>query len=105
MVIRPLHAFNALLFAVASSCFSRQSTLALAIRRWLAFRLEFVGNTLILFAAIFAVAGKGWIDAGIVGLSVSYAMQVALHFFRLFFMFAMNDVRVVIRNRISQNQR
>nr|CAB3219626.1 multidrug resistance-associated protein 1-like [Phallusia mammillata] len=44
--------------------------------RWLGLRLELVGNCVILFAAIFAVSGKGMIDAGIVGLSISYAMQV-----------------------------
>lgn len=32
-----------------------------------------------LFSAIFAVAGKGSLSAGIVGLSVSYALQVCLY--------------------------
>ncbi|XP_076820993.1 multidrug resistance-associated protein 1-like isoform X2 [Clavelina lepadiformis] len=44
--------------------------------RWLALRLEFVGNLMILFAAVFAVAAKGNISDGVVGLSVSYAMQI-----------------------------
>lgn len=43
--------------------------------RWLAIRLEMVGNLIILFAALFAVLG-GQSNPGLVGLSVSYALQV-----------------------------
>jgi len=43
--------------------------------RWLAIRLEMVGNLIILFAALFAVMGKD-LSPGLVGLSVSYALQV-----------------------------
>lgn len=39
-------------------------------------RLEIVGNLIVLFAAVFAVMEKGKIESGIVGLSISYAMQV-----------------------------
>lgn len=42
--------------------------------RWLAIRLEFIGNIMIFFAALFAVLAP--ISAGTVGLSVSYAMSV-----------------------------
>ena len=48
--------------------------------RWLAIRLEFIGNLIILFAALFAViernAGGDGIDPGLAGLSISYALQV-----------------------------
>ncbi|XP_076819725.1 multidrug resistance-associated protein 1-like isoform X2 [Clavelina lepadiformis] len=44
--------------------------------RWLALRLQIVGNLIVFFAAIFAVVEKGHIEAAIVGLSISYAMQV-----------------------------
>ena len=48
--------------------------------RWLAIRLEFIGNLIILFAALFAViqrnSGSNDIDPGLAGLSISYALQV-----------------------------
>uniref|UniRef100_A0A8C9FWN7 ABC-type glutathione-S-conjugate transporter n=1 Tax=Pavo cristatus TaxID=9049 RepID=A0A8C9FWN7_PAVCR len=46
--------------------------------RWLGIRVEFVGNCVVLFAALFAVIGKSSLNAGLVGLSVSYALQVTL---------------------------
>lgn len=43
--------------------------------RWLAVRLEMVGNLIILFAALFAVIDRSQ-NPGLVGLSISYALQV-----------------------------
>jgi len=47
--------------------------------RWLAVRLEFIGSVIILFAASFAVisvsTGSG-LTAGLVGLAMSYALQI-----------------------------
>nr|XP_014086911.1 multidrug resistance-associated protein 1 isoform X4 [Bactrocera oleae] len=48
---------------------------SLIANRWLAVRLEMVGNLIILFASLFAVLG-GQSNPGLVGLSVSYALQV-----------------------------
>ena len=45
--------------------------------RWLGFRLEFLGNIVVLAAAMFAVVTPD-LDGGLVGLSVSYAMQVSV---------------------------
>ncbi|XP_012937343.1 multidrug resistance-associated protein 1 isoform X1 [Aplysia californica] len=44
--------------------------------RWLAIRLEFVGNFIIFFASLFAVIGRDHLSPGIVGLSITYAMNV-----------------------------
>jgi ABC-type multidrug transport system fused ATPase/permease subunit len=46
------------------------------LNRWLAVRLETIGNILILFAALFAVIGKDSINAGTAGLSISYALSI-----------------------------
>nr|XP_033799380.1 canalicular multispecific organic anion transporter 1 [Geotrypetes seraphini] len=44
--------------------------------RWLAIRLELVGNCTVFFSALFAVLGKSTLNAGIVGLSISSALNV-----------------------------
>eukprot|EP00040_Diaphanoeca_grandis_P037451 m.244078 g.244078 ORF g.244078 m.244078 type:complete len:1509 (+) comp33822_c0_seq1:144-4670(+) len=47
-----------------------------AANRWLAMRLEFLGNCIIFFAAIFSVIEDDNIDASTVGLALTYAMSV-----------------------------
>jgi len=42
-------------------------------------RLETVGNLIIFFAALFAVLSRKTVDPGLVGLSVSYALQVTFN--------------------------
>ena len=45
--------------------------------RWLAVRLEVIGNCIVFFVALFAVVNRDNIDSGLVGFSVSYGLQVA----------------------------
>uniref|UniRef100_A0A8C4YJF2 ABC-type glutathione-S-conjugate transporter n=1 Tax=Gopherus evgoodei TaxID=1825980 RepID=A0A8C4YJF2_9SAUR len=44
--------------------------------RWLATNLEFLGNGIVLFAALFAVLSKAHLSPGIVGFSISCALQI-----------------------------
>ncbi|CAK6969621.1 multidrug resistance-associated protein 1 [Scomber scombrus] len=44
--------------------------------RWLAVRLEFVGSCIVSCAALFAVIARASLSPGIVGLSISYALQL-----------------------------
>ncbi|XP_048757959.2 multidrug resistance-associated protein 1-like isoform X1 [Ostrea edulis] len=44
--------------------------------RWLAIRLEFIGNSVVFFACLFAVLGRDTLTGGIVGLSITYALNV-----------------------------
>ncbi|KAM4729299.1 LOW QUALITY PROTEIN: ATP-binding cassette sub-family C member 2-like [Anableps anableps] len=46
--------------------------------RWLAIRVQFLGNLVVFFAALFAVISRNSIDSGLVGLSISYALNVTL---------------------------
>lgn len=43
--------------------------------RWLSFRIELVGSLVMLFAGIFVMLSVGKIDAGLAGLSLSYAIS------------------------------
>ncbi|KAI9475895.1 MAG: multi drug resistance-associated protein MRP [Benjaminiella poitrasii] len=53
---------------------------SISCNRWLAVRLEFLGSIIIFSSALFAVIGivygSSTLDAGLVGLSVSYALNV-----------------------------
>ncbi|NXY30028.1 MRP1 protein, partial [Pomatorhinus ruficollis] len=44
--------------------------------RWLATNLEFLGNGIVLFAALFAALGRTQLSPGTAGFSLSYALQI-----------------------------
>lgn len=69
-----LHSLTQLVFTIIK--LSGKFVDVVCCRRWLAVRLETVGNLIILFSALFAVIERGTTSAGLVGLSVSYALQV-----------------------------
>lgn len=59
-----------------SSSFENSGLIQRHIRRWLAVNLEFIGNGVVLAAAILSVMGKNTLSPGIVGLAVSHSLQV-----------------------------
>nr|CAB3219628.1 multidrug resistance-associated protein 1-like [Phallusia mammillata] len=83
-----------------------QHQMALYVRmisnRWIGVQLQLVGNFIVLFASLFAVNAKGSINAGTVGLSVSYAILVTNILKRLVRQACMLEANVVSIERILE---
>lgn len=70
--------------------------------RWLAVRLELIGNFMILFAALFAVLSRDTIEPGTVGLCILYALQITQDLHTIVNMNSMVEMSVVSVERIKQ---
>ncbi|XP_014276421.1 multidrug resistance-associated protein 1 isoform X1 [Halyomorpha halys] len=70
--------------------------------RWLAVRLEMVGNLIIFFSALFAVFGRDSLTPGLVGLSVSYSLQITQTLNWLVRMTADVETNIVAVERIKE---
>lgn len=62
--------------------------------RWLSVRLEFLGNLMVFFAALLAVLAGKSIDSAIVGLSISYALNVSNNDFVVYDMFIIQLIKL-----------
>lgn len=70
--------------------------------RWLATRLEFIGNIITFFAALFAVFSRDTIDGGKVGLSITYALSVTQTLHWLVRMSSEVETNIVAVERIKE---
>ncbi|CZS93813.1 related to bile acid ABC transport protein [Rhynchosporium agropyri] len=73
-----------------------------AANRWLAFRIDAVGDLVAFFAGAFVVMSIGKIDAGSAGLSLSYAISFTENVLWLVRLYAMNEQNMNSVERIKE---
>ncbi|XP_078129230.1 ATP-binding cassette sub-family C member 2 [Sander vitreus] len=70
--------------------------------RWLAIRLEFLGNLVVFFSSLFAVISRDSLDSGLVGLSISYSLNVTQTLNWLVRMTSELETNIVAVERVSE---
>nr|QST14985.1 ABCC1-1 protein [Diaphanosoma celebensis] len=76
---------------------------SITANRWLAVRLESVGTLVVLFASLFAVIGRdSGVDPGLVGLSISYALNVTQTLTYFMRMMSELETNIVAVERIKE---
>ncbi|XP_070703342.1 multidrug resistance-associated protein 1 [Pempheris klunzingeri] len=75
---------------------------SIVANRWLAVRLEFVGNFIVSFAALFAVIARENLSPGIMGLSISYALQLTASLTWLVRMSSDVETNIVAVERVKE---
>ncbi|XP_014278688.1 multidrug resistance-associated protein 1 [Halyomorpha halys] len=70
--------------------------------RWLGLRLQLIGGVIVSLATLFAIIGKDYLSPGIVGLSVTYTMQVTIMLHMLVVMVAEVESNIVAVERIEE---
>uniref|UniRef100_A0A667Y7H0 ATP-binding cassette, sub-family C (CFTR/MRP), member 2 n=1 Tax=Myripristis murdjan TaxID=586833 RepID=A0A667Y7H0_9TELE len=70
--------------------------------RWLAIRLEFLGNLVVFFSSLFAVISRNSLNSGLVGLSISYALNVTQTLNWLVRMTSELETNIVAVERVSE---
>ena len=73
-----------------------------AANRWLAFRMDVIGDLVAFFAGAFIVLNIGKIDAGSAGLSLSYAISFTENVLWLVRLYAMNEQNMNSVERIKE---
>ncbi|XP_061083753.1 ATP-binding cassette sub-family C member 2-like isoform X1 [Conger conger] len=73
-----------------------------ASNRWLSIRLEFLGNLVVFFSALFAVISRGHIYSGLVGLTISYALNVTQTLNLLVRMTSELETNIVAVERVNE---